>query len=90
MNFVKDFYEGSIRPCENNPWTNSEYSSAKRLIEKNKPLLYNRLTENDKVIFDKIINAYNDVLYAHSLINFELGLKIGIKFMSIGLNDSTD
>ena len=81
MSFLKDLYDGEIRPCEEIPDTD-EFKAAQSALSKAAKDLDEVLTAEQKVLF----NAYKerffeciDHLYAHA---YKLGFLHGAKLIS--------
>lgn len=81
MSFLKDLYDGEIRPCEEIPHTD-EFKAAQSALSKAAKDLDDALTAKQKELF----NAYKDrffdcvhLSYAHA---YEMGFLHGAKLIS--------
>ena len=81
MSFLKDLYDGEIRPCEEIPDTD-EFKAAQSALSKATKELDDALTAEQKVLFNAYKERFFDCVhlsYAHA---YEMGFMHGAKLIS--------
>lgn len=89
MNFIEELYYGNINPNEKKPNRNTQLSKAMELFSKNENELVEKLSKDDKKLFNDIVNASDEISACTSVENFKIGFILGVRMMVDCFKDDT-
>ena len=81
MNTIQDLYYGRISPYEISISTTPEYQKLKALANKNEDLLRGTFSDDQKELFDKLIESITDISSISERDMFIVGFRLGMKLM---------
>ena len=82
MRLLEELWYGHIEPAEYNTKACSEYKEALRLIAKNEEKLRATLTDEQKEIFSRYIDAVQDYQTIAECLLFQSSFKLGVRMMA--------
>lgn len=77
---IEDFYYGNIEPQECRTPLKSVLKKKLNALSQTEEQLTAKLTEEEKAVFEKYVNQYNDFLCVSSADGFITGFRLGAKF----------
>ena len=89
MNFIEELYYGNINPNEKKPNCNIQLSKAMELFSKNENELVEKLSKDDKKLFNDMVNASDEISACTSVENFKIGFILGVRMMVDCFKDDT-
>ena len=78
--FIEEFYYGNIEPQELSPEYGSTLKKKLNALVKNEDEFKEKLTEEEKKLFQNYTNAYNEFLSMSVADSFISGFRLGAKF----------
>ena len=82
MNFIEELYFGNIKPCERGFERDSQYAKAIELFCKNEKILSDTLEGDTLKLFNKLVDASDEISACTAVENFKLGFILGIQLMT--------
>ena len=82
MRLLEELWYGNIEPTEYNTNTCAEYKEALRLIAKNEEKLRATLTDEQKEIFSRYIDAVQDYQTIAECLLFHSSFKLGARMVA--------
>ena len=89
MNFIEELYYGNINPNEKKPHRNTQLSKAMELFSKNENELVEKMSKDDKKLFNDMVNASDEISACTSVENFKIGFILGVRMMVDCFKDDT-
>ena len=89
MNFIEELYYGNINPNEKKPNRNTQLSKAMELFSKNENELVEKLSKDEKELFNDMVNASDEISACTSVENFKIGFILGVRMMIDCFKDDT-
>ena len=89
MNTIQDLYYGRISPYEMSISTAPEYQKLKVLADKNEDLLRGTFSDEQKELFDKLIESITDISSISERDMFIAGFRLGMKLMIDVMKDES-
>ena len=89
MNFIEELYYGNINPNEKKPTRNTQLSKAMELFSKNENELVEKMSKDDKKLFNDMVNASDEISACTSVENFKIGFILGVRMMVDCFKDDT-
>lgn len=89
MNFIEELYYGNINPNEKKPNRNTQLSKAMELFSKNENELVEKMSKDDKKLFNDMVNASDEISACTSVENFKIGFILGVRMMVDCFKDDT-
>ena len=80
-NFIEELYYGNINPNEKKFVQNTQYSKALETMSKIETEILNKFSDEDKKLFNDMINARDEVSAYTSVENFKIGFVLGVRMM---------
>ena len=87
MKIIEDLYFGRISPYEMNISATPEYQKLKTLADRNENLLRESLSDEQKELLDKFIEAVTDISSISERDMFINGFRLGVKLMTDVMTD---
>ena len=81
MKIIEDLYYGRISPYEMSISAAPEYQKLKALADRNEDLLRESLSDEQKELLDKFIEAVTDISSISERDMFINGFRLGVKLM---------
>ena len=81
MKIIEDLYYGRIAPYEMNISATTEYQKLKALADRNEDLLRETLSDEQKLLLDKLIESVTDISSISERDMFIAGFRLGMKLM---------
>ena len=81
MKIIEDLYYGRISPYEMSISATPEYQKLKALADRNKDLLRESLSDEQKLLLDKLIESVTDISSISERDMFIAGFRLGVKLM---------
>ena len=81
MKIIEDLYYGRISPYEMSISATPEYQKLKALADRNKDLLRESLSDEQKLLLDKLIESVTDISSISERDMFIAGFRLGMKLM---------
>ena len=81
MKIIEDLYYGRIAPYEMNISATTEYQKLKALADRNEDLLRESLSDEQKLLLDKLIESVTDISSISERDMFIAGFRLGVKLM---------
>ena len=81
MKIIEDLYYGHISPYEMSISAAPEYQKLKALADRNEDLLRESLSDEQKELLDKFIEAVTDISSISERDMFINGFRLGVKLM---------
>ena len=78
-NFIEELYYGNIRPNEKKFIRNTQYSKALETMNKLENEALNRLSDDDKKLFNDMVNASDEFSACTSVEHFKMGFALGVR-----------
>ena len=82
MNFIEELYYGNIKPSEKRYDRNSQYAKALDLFCKNEKILSDTLEGDTLKLFNKLVDASDEISACTAAENFKLGFILGVQLMT--------
>ena len=82
MNFIEELYYGNIKPCEKRFERDSQYAKALELFCKNEKILSDTLEGDTLKLFNKLVDASDEISACTGAENFKLGFILGVQLMA--------
>ena len=89
MNLIEELYYGNINPNEKKPNRNTQLSKAMELFSKNENELVEKMSKDDKKLFNDMVNASDEISACTSVENFKIGFILGVRMMVDCFKDDT-
>ena len=80
MRILEEFWYGNIEPMEYGSFSNEEYKELLRLITKNEEKLQATFSDEQRELFSKYTDAYNEFSSLSICDSFISGFRLGAKF----------
>ena len=87
MKIIEDLYYGRISPYEMSISATPEYQKLKALADRNKDLLRESLSDEQKLLLDKLIESVTDISSISERDMFINGVRLGMKLMMDVMTD---
>ena len=87
MKIIEDLYYGRISPYEMSISATPEYQKLKALADRNKDLLRESLSDEQKLLLDKLIESVTDISSISERDMFIAGFRLGMKLMMDVMKD---
>ena len=87
MKIIEDLYYGRIVPYEMSISATPEYQKLKALADRNEDLLRESLSDKQKELLDKLIEAVTDISSISERDMFINGFRLGMKLMMDVMKD---
>ena len=81
MSTIQDLYYGRISPYEMSISATPEYQKLKALADRNEDLLRESLSDEQKLLLDKLIESVTDISSISERDMFINGFRLGMKLM---------
>lgn len=82
MRLLEELWYGNIEPAEYDTKACSEYKEALRLIARNEEKLRATMTDEQKEIFSRYIDAVQDCQTIAECLLFQSSFKLGVRMMA--------
>ena len=82
MRLLEELWYGNIEPAEYDTKACSEYKEALRLIARNEEKLRATMTDEQKEIFSRYIDAVQDYQTIAECLLFQSSFKLGVRMMA--------
>lgn len=82
MRLLEELWYGNIEPAEYDTKACSEYKEALRLIARNEEKLRATMTDEQKEIFSRYIDAVQDYQSIAECLLFQSSFKLGVRMMA--------
>ena len=82
MNFIEELYYGNIKPSEKRYDRDSQYAKALDLFCKNEKILSETLEGDTLKLFNKLVDASDEISACTGTENFKLGFILGVQLMA--------
>ena len=89
MNFIEELYYGNINPNEKKPNRNTQLSQAMELFSTNENELVEKLSKDEKELFNDMVNASDEISACTSVEYFKIGFILGVRMMIDCFKDDT-
>ena len=80
-NFIEELYYGNINPNEKKFVRNTQYSKALETMSEIENEVLNKFSDEDKKLFNDMINASDEISACTSVENFTMGFVLGVRMM---------
>ena len=80
-NFIEELYYGNINPNEKKFVRNTQYSKVLETMSRIENEVLNRFSDEDKKLFNDMINASDELSACTSVENFKMGFVLGVRMM---------
>ena len=87
MKIIEDLYYGRISPYEMSISVTPEYQKLKALADRNEDLLRESLSDEQKLLLDKLIETVTDISSISERNMFINGFRLGVKLMNDIMKD---
>ena len=87
MKIIEDLYYGRISPYEMSISATPEYQKLKALADRNKDLLRESLSDEQKELLEKLIETVTDISSISERDMFIAGFRLGVKLMMDVMKD---
>lgn len=87
---LEEFAYGNLSPEAQTFHRNSEYGEAMRMLTRNEEYLLERLNEEEKILFEKYIDAQDELNRLTAVGNLIYGYKLGVTMTAevfVGMDD---
>ena len=81
MKIIEDLYYGRISPYEMSISATPEYQKLKSIADRNEDLLRKSLSDEQKLLLDKLIESVTDISSISERDMFIAGFRLGMKLM---------
>jgi hypothetical protein len=82
MNFIEELYYGNIKPSEKRYDRDSQYAKALELFCKNEKILSDTLEGDTLKLFNRLVDASDEISACTGAENFKLGFILGVQLMA--------
>ena len=79
MNFIEELYYSNIRPQSD--MSSERYQQASDIVSKMSELLRSALAEPERTLFERLLEAEDEIAEETGLSDFKLGFSLGIQMM---------
>ena len=87
MKIIEDLYYGRISPYEMSISATPEYQKLKSIADRNEDLLRKSLSDEQKLLLDKLIESVTDISSISERDMFIAGFRLGVKLMNDIMKD---
>ena len=87
MKIIEDLHYGRISPYEMNISAAPEYQKLKAFADRNEDLMRESLSDEQKVLLDKLIESVTDISSISERDMFINGFRLGVKLMMDVMTD---
>ena len=81
MNFIEELYYGNIHPNTQEHILTETYKQATTIISKITAQLRETLSEHERTLLERLIEANNDVIGETGAAEFQVGFALGVRMM---------
>ena len=81
MNFIEELYYGNIRPNTHGHISTETYKQATAIVSKITAQLRETLSEPERTLLERLIEANNDVIGETGAAEFQVGFALGAQMM---------
>ena len=81
MYFIEELYYGNINPHTKNCYPTTRYKQASEIILKLETKLKDALSEPERTMLERLIEASDEVNVETGMANFKLGFSLGVQMM---------
>ena len=81
MRILEEFWYGNIEPMEYGPFSNEEYKELLRLITKNEEKLQATFSDEQKDLFSKYTDCFQEFQTISECLLFQNSFRLGAKMM---------
>ena len=81
MNFIEELYYGNIRMSTQEHILTETYKQATTIISKITAQLRETLSEHERTLLERLIEANNDVIGETGAAEFQVGFALGVRMM---------
>lgn len=89
MDILDEFYFGNILPYEHSFRDNAEYKKALTALHASIEKLDAQLSDSEKELLEKVLDANADIASVAEVENFKLGFRIGVRMMCSSFCEKT-
>ena len=82
MDFIEELYYGNIIPHTKNCYPTTRYKQASEIILKLETKLKDALSEPERTMLERLIEASDEVNVETGMSNFKLGFSLGVQMMA--------
>ena len=90
MNFIEELYYGNIRPNTQEHILTETYKQATAIVSRITAQLRETLSEPERTLLERLIEANNDVIGEIGAAEFKIGFSLGVQMMidCLSVNDN--
>lgn len=81
QSFIDDLYYGRINPYEKKVVPEAQYVKGLEVICQNEKSVLEKLSEEDRKLFEDMLKACDELSATSDAENFKLGFKLGVRMM---------
>ena len=81
MNFIEELYYGNIRPSTQEHISTETYKQATAIISRITAQLRETLSESERTLLERLIEANNEVIGETGAAEFQVGFALGVQMM---------
>ena len=81
MNFIEELYYGNIRPSTQEHISTETYTQATAIISRITAQLRETLSEPERTLLERLIEANNDVIGETGAAEFQVGFALGVQMI---------
>ena len=81
MNFIEELYYGNIRPSAQEHILTETYKQATAIVSRITAQLRETLSEPERTLLERLIEANNDVIGETGAAEFQVGFALGVRMM---------
>ena len=81
MNFIEELYYGNIRPSTQEHISTETYKQATAIISRIAAQLRETLSESERTLLERLIEANNEVIGETGAAEFKVGFALGVQMM---------
>ena len=82
MNIIEELYYGNLNPNEKRYDRDSQYAKALELLCKNEKILSETLAGDTLKLFNKLMDASDEIIACTGTENFKMGFSLGVQLMT--------
>ena len=82
MNIIEELYYGNLNPNEKRYDRDSQYAKALELLCKNEKILSETLAGDTLKLFNKLMDASDEIIACTGTENFKMGFSLGVQLMA--------
>ena len=90
MHILEEFWYGNINPMERPFQRQRKFDKTFRLLTKNEEKLLENLNEQEKEVFDKFKDCYDEMIQTTECQTFIKGFKLGARFVFACFENDSD